>query len=197
MADFAEAFAAAGDLDDPAALLRAGSLGCALAVRAGQFELARERLAMLRAMAEKLGQPLFLWVASYTDTSFALLHGDTEEAERLATAALEVGTAGGQPDAFAFYGMQLMKTRDEQGRFGELASLIADAAEQNPSIPAYELLLAAAHLDAGERGGGAGVGGRGCGRFVLLARGQRVVRRNGQLREGCDRVAAPSPWPSR
>ena len=123
--------------------------GCALAVRAGQFELARERVAIVRAMAEKLGQPLFLWMASYSDASLALLHGDTEEAEQLATAALEVGTASGQPDAFAFYGTQLMTTRDEQGRMGELVSLIADAVEQNPSIPTYRAVLAAAHLDAG------------------------------------------------
>jgi len=79
-----------------------------------------------------------------------LLHGDTEEAEKLATAALEVGTAGGQPDAFVFYGAQLMHTRYEQGRMGELVSLIADTAEQNPSIPAFRGVLAAAHLDAGD-----------------------------------------------
>ena len=149
LADLAEAFAAASDLDDPAGMLPAGNVGCALAVRAGQFDLARERLVIVRAMAEKLGQPFLLWVANYSEASFALLHGDTKEAERLATAALEVGTAGGQPDAFAFYGVQLMGTRAEQGRMGELVSLIADAVEQNPSIPAYRAALAAANLDAG------------------------------------------------
>ena len=46
------------------------------AVRAGQFELARERLAIQRATAEKLGQPIYLWVITYTDASVALLHGD-------------------------------------------------------------------------------------------------------------------------
>ena len=147
--DFAEVLSATRDLDDPVALLRAASMGCTLAVRAGQFELARERLAMFRAMAEKLGQPLFQWMASYYAASFSLLHGDTEEAEQLGTAALEVGTAGGQPDAFAFYGIQLMETRDEQGRLGELVSLVADTAEQNPTIPTFRAVLAAAHLDAG------------------------------------------------
>ncbi len=148
LADFAEAFAAVSDLDDPVALLSAANVGCSLAVRAGQFELARERLAMLGAMTEKLGQPLFLWQASYSAASFALLDGDTEEAEQLATVAFEVGTASGQPDAFAFYGTQLMKTRDQQGRLGEMVSLIADVAERNP-IPTFRAVLAAAHLDAG------------------------------------------------
>jgi tetratricopeptide (TPR) repeat protein len=150
LADFAEAFATARDLDDPVSTLFAGSAGFHPAVRAGQFDLASQRLAIVRATAEKLGQPLYLWVASFYDASLALLHGDTEEAERLATAALEVGTAGGEPDAFAFYGVQLMQTRYEQGRMGELVSLIADTAEQNPSMPTFRAALAAAHLDVGD-----------------------------------------------
>ncbi len=107
LADFAEAVAAASDLEDPVALLPAGNVGYGLAVLAGQFELARDRLAILQAMAEKLRQPSVLWVASYSGASFALLHGDTEEAEHLATAAFEAGTASGQPDALAFYGIQI------------------------------------------------------------------------------------------
>ncbi len=149
LADHAEVLAAASDLDDPVALLSATNIGSALAVRAGHFELARKRLAIMRAMAEMLGQPLFRWVDSFSAASFALLDGDTEEAEQLAAAALEVGTAGGQPDAFTFYGTQLSKTRDEQGRMAELVSLLADIAEQNPSMPVYRAALAAAHLDGG------------------------------------------------
>jgi class 3 adenylate cyclase/tetratricopeptide (TPR) repeat protein len=149
LADLAEVFASASDLDDPVALLPAASVGCELAVRAGRFELARERQAMVRAMAEKLGQPSVLWVANFVGASLAVLHGDTEEAEQLATAALEVGTAGGQPDAFTNYGIQLMAIRSQQGRMGELVSLIADIAERNPSMPTFSAVLAAAHLDAG------------------------------------------------
>ncbi len=149
LADVAEVLDAASDLDDPVAPLRATHVGYALAVRVGQFELASERLAIVRAMAERLRQPLFLWIASYDAASFALLHGDTEEAELLAAGALEVGMAGGQPDAFTYYGIQLMRTRDEQGRMGELVSLVADAAERNPSMPTFRAALAAANLDAG------------------------------------------------
>jgi class 3 adenylate cyclase/tetratricopeptide (TPR) repeat protein len=150
LADFEEALAAGRDLDDPVVPLLGSTMGCTLAIRSGQFELARERLATSRSMVEQFGQPLFLWIHSFADASLALLHGDTEEAEHLATVALEVGTAGGQPDALAFYGVQLIGTRDEQGRMGELLSLIADAAEQNPLIPTYRAVLAAAHLDAGD-----------------------------------------------
>jgi class 3 adenylate cyclase/tetratricopeptide (TPR) repeat protein len=147
LADFAEAFATARDLEDLVRLYLAASVGFHPAVRAGQFDLARQRLAIHREMAGKLGQPSFLWVASLYDASLALLHGDTEEAEKLAAAALEVGTAGGEPDAFALYGVQLMQTRYQQGRIGELVALIADTAEQNPSMPTFKATLAAAHLD--------------------------------------------------
>jgi tetratricopeptide (TPR) repeat protein len=59
LADFAEAFAAARDLERPCERrCTLQPVGFHLAVRAGQFELARERLAIVRATAEKLGQPL-------------------------------------------------------------------------------------------------------------------------------------------
>ena len=65
LADVAEALSAAGDLDDPSVLVQVGTVGAALAVRAGEFELARERLAIVHAAAEKVRQPLFLWQAAY------------------------------------------------------------------------------------------------------------------------------------
>jgi hypothetical protein len=151
--DHAEAIATAQDLDDPVGLVRAATLGYALATRDGQFMLAEERLAIARATAKKLGQPSLLWLATYGDASNALLHGDTEEAEQLATAAFEMGTAIGQPDASAFYSVQIIRTREEQGRLGELVSLIADAANENPSLPTYKAGLTAALLQSGDRNG--------------------------------------------
>jgi DNA-binding SARP family transcriptional activator/tetratricopeptide (TPR) repeat protein len=153
LADLAVAIGAAGDLDDPVGLVRASSLGYALATRAGQFVLAEQRLAMALATARKLGQPSLLWLATYSDASNALLHGDPEEAERLATAAFEMGTASDQPDAVAFYGVQIIRTRQQQGRLGELVSLVADAANENPSIPTYKAGLAAALLESGDEDG--------------------------------------------
>jgi hypothetical protein len=53
----------------------------------------------------------------------------------------------------AFYGVQIMRTREEQGRLGELVSLIADAADENPSIPTFKADLAAALLESGDENG--------------------------------------------
>ena len=87
LADVAEALSAAADLDDPSILLQIGFYGATLAVGAGEFELARARLAIVQAAAEKLRQPSFLWLAALADAAFAVVEGDTEKAERLATAA--------------------------------------------------------------------------------------------------------------
>jgi DNA-binding SARP family transcriptional activator/tetratricopeptide (TPR) repeat protein len=158
--DIAEALAVARDLDDPVGLFRAAILGYALAARAGQFVLAEERLAIARATARMLGQPSLLWTATFSDASYALLHGETEEAEQLATEALEMGTASGQPDAFALYGTQIMRTCGEQGRFGELVSVVASAADEHPSIPTYKAALAVALLESGDRNGARELVGR-------------------------------------
>ena len=76
--------------------------------------------------------------------------GDPDSTEQLATEALEIGTKSGQPDAFTFYGTQLMIARFQQGRLGELVPLLADVVEENPGIPAYRAGLASAHLEAGD-----------------------------------------------
>lgn len=100
-------------------------------------------------IAERLRQPALVWAATYGAASLAMLNGKAEEAERLATTAMEVGTKSGQPDAFQFYGSQLMYIRWMQGRLGELVPLISRVAENAP-LPVYNAVLAAAHLDAGD-----------------------------------------------
>jgi tetratricopeptide (TPR) repeat protein len=64
-----------------------------------------------------------------------------------------MGTASGQPDAFFYFGAQITRTCEEQGRLGELVSLAADAANANPSIPTYKAGLAAALLESGDEDG--------------------------------------------
>lgn len=121
-----------------------------VAVRAGQFEVAEERLAEMKDIAERLRQPVGIWVATYSSAAAALLHGDATAAEQLATQALEIGSACGQPDALSFFGVQLMGTRRMQGRYGELVPLITDVVKQYPTIPTFKAVLACACLDGGD-----------------------------------------------
>ena len=102
-------------------------------VDAGQacdFTLARRHLDNMRALSHRLGQPTMQWATTFGEVSDALMTGDPDRAERLATAALEFGGASGQPDAFAIFASQLAWTRFQQGRLGELLDLINQVTER-------------------------------------------------------------------
>jgi tetratricopeptide (TPR) repeat protein len=90
-----------------------------------------------------------MWMTAFKKAGAAIMAGDPERAEKLATAAFEMGTDSGQPDALAIYGSQLMYIRHQQGRLGELVPLISQAVTENPGLPAFRPVLAAAHLEAG------------------------------------------------
>ena len=49
------------------------------------------------------------------------------------------------------FGAQLMVVRWQQGRLGEILSLIEQAALENPSVPAFRAWLALAHYECGHR----------------------------------------------
>jgi len=90
-----------------------------------------------------------MWMTAFKEAGVAIMAGDPDRAEQLAAAAFEMGTETGQPDAFAIYGSQLMYVRLQQGRLGEMVSLIEQAVAENPGIPAFRPILASAHLEAG------------------------------------------------
>jgi len=149
MADTTEALALAEALGDPEVLYHAGSNIQVNAMQAGEFEFATRCLDNLRTLSNRLRQPTLMWMTAFKDTGVAIVAGDSERAEQLATTAFEMGTDTGQPDALAIYGSQLMYVRHQQGRLGELVSLIEQAVADNPGIPAFRPILASAHLEAG------------------------------------------------
>ena len=149
IADTTEAVALAEGLGDPEALYHAGSNNQVNAMQAGDFDLAARCLEELRTLSNSLRQPTLMWMTAFKEAGDAIMAGDPERAEQLATAAFEMGTDTGQPDAFAIYGSQLMYVRHQQGRLGELVSLIDQAVTENPGLPAFRPVLAAAHLEVG------------------------------------------------
>ena len=149
MADATEALASAERLGDLEVLYHACSQAQINAIQAGDFDLAAGCLDTMRALSGRLRQPTLMWMTAFKDAGDALMAGDAERAEQLATAALKIGTDSGQPDAFAIYGSQLMYIRHQQGRLGELVALIEQAVAENPGLPAFRPILASAHLEAG------------------------------------------------
>ena len=150
VADGREALAMAEALADPVALFWTAAFLQIEATRVGDFELAARNVEMTKELSRRLQQPALIWTDSLLDCALALRHGDPERAEQIATSAFEVGSASGQPDALAFYGRQLVAIRRQQGRGGELVSMFADIADQNPGVPAFRANLAGLQLDVGD-----------------------------------------------
>ncbi|HET6811649.1 MAG TPA: hypothetical protein VFH50_11630 [Acidimicrobiales bacterium] len=137
-------------MGDPVAHFWAASQLDVDAMRGGDFELADECQAILDELSARLQQPTLVWNALSHAAAHAMGRGDPARAEELAGRALDLAMASGQPDAFGYYGSQLMTVRRQQGRMGELLSLIADVAERNP-LPIYRSTLATAYLQGGDR----------------------------------------------
>jgi tetratricopeptide (TPR) repeat protein len=136
-------------MGDQLALLRALHWRAATAVETGQLQLASELVARQSALAERLREPTYSWLAAYDRSTQALMAGLPEEAERSAEDARDVAVANGEPEALAFYAGQLINIRFEQGRLGELEPLIAFQVQTNPGIPAFRGALALARAEAG------------------------------------------------
>jgi len=149
MVDAREALELSELLGDPDLLFWTGAYSRLAAVQAGDFEMARRCLDTMRAVIRGLPQPTMRWVTLFNDAADALLSGDPDRAEQLATAALEIGTESGQPDAFGFYGAELIGVRRQQGRCGELVPLIEQIAAENPALPVFRATLAEGHMEAG------------------------------------------------
>jgi class 3 adenylate cyclase len=130
----AEAIARVQHLEDPFleffALHWRGQVVC----QAGDFAERHERIDTMGRLAARLNQPMLSWVHLIRGVESALIEGDLELAERAATTALEVGTAGGQPDAGFIYGAQLLVVHRMRGALDELASVLTEMASTTPSV---------------------------------------------------------------
>ena len=147
----AEALGLARAAGGPGRLFLATQFDRTNAVQGADFDRAARRLDELTAIAEEFGRPTMVWVATFHQAAEALIRGDHERAEELATAALQLGTDAEQPDAFAIYGAQLANIRAQQGRMEELAPIMVDVATQNPNVPGYQAMLAGIRADLGQR----------------------------------------------
>ncbi|MHB8671732.1 MAG: ATP-binding protein, partial [Acidimicrobiales bacterium] len=150
MAEGSEALALAEQLGDPVKLFWASAFHQYNTLEAGDSEASQRCLATMRAVSERLREPILLWFAAVLEAAHALVAGDPDRAELTAADALQIGQDSGQPDAFMYYGVQLVIARHQQGRLGELVPLIAQAVTDHPGVPAWVAMQGWAHLEAGE-----------------------------------------------
>jgi len=137
-----EALTLAGQVGDPVARFWAAVRSVYAMASSADRSGIDTALELATSLAQELGQPYLTWLATYSRCPHVLLSGDAEEAERLASEALQIGSDSGQPDALMVFGASLIGIRWYQGRLDEILPLIAQAAADNPGLPAFQAAYA-------------------------------------------------------
>jgi class 3 adenylate cyclase len=146
----ARSLALAERVGDPALLFRAATVRRIAAACAGDIEELDRCFGMAGSRAEQLDQPTLNWVQAFSRATRALVAGDADLAEQLATEALQIGTDSGQPDAAGIFGPQLLGVAFERGTIGELVTIIEQSAIENPGVPSFVAVLALAQAESGD-----------------------------------------------
>ncbi len=148
----ADALIRAGRIGDPVLLYFAAGFRAIAAARSADIEEMDRCMEIMGSLAKQLDQPIFTWGYTLWRAGRALIAGETDQAERLATEAFQIGTDSGQPDATLLFGMQFMAVHLQRGTVGDLVPLIEQMAAEMPQPPPASLsgVLAAAHVE-GER----------------------------------------------
>jgi hypothetical protein len=104
---------------------------CAQAGDLAEMERCTE---LMDGLTHRLNQPMLSWVHIFGLAWLAIIRGDTEEAERYAGEALQIGTTSGQPDAEFIYGGQLMIVHHQRGGLDQLRDLMEQMAASTPNV---------------------------------------------------------------
>jgi tetratricopeptide (TPR) repeat protein len=103
---------------------------------------AKADFAAMARLAGELRQPAQEWFAVAYDALLALFEGRLAEAERLMTAALEVGGRSMGWNASVTHGLQLYLLRREQGRLAEIEEFVRRAVHEYPTYPIWRCVEA-------------------------------------------------------
>jgi len=144
----AEALTRAERLGDPALLEIAAVYRAIAAGRTGDMSEVDRCYEIARSLAEQLGQPSVTWAYTFNIAWRALIAGNTDQAEQLATDAFQIGTDAGEPDAALFFTGQLANVSWQRGTMGDLVPAIEQMAAESPGLPALLGKLALAQVEA-------------------------------------------------
>jgi hypothetical protein len=144
----AEALEGAETIGDPVLQFWAAGSRKAAAAQAGDFVEVDRCMRIAEGLALSVGQPTMLWTHTYATATRVLMAGELDRAEQIAHRAFEIGSSGGEPDAFAVLASQLLSISSQRGSMGEMVPLIEQALNGNPALPVFWSVLAAAHAEA-------------------------------------------------
>jgi class 3 adenylate cyclase len=146
----AQSVALAERVGDPALLFWAATMRRIAAACACDIEELDRCFGIAGSQAERLDQPTLNWLQTFSRATRALVAGDADLAEQLATEALQIGTESGEPDAAGIFGPQLMGVAFERGTMGEFVAIIEQSAIENPGVPSFVAALALAEVEGGD-----------------------------------------------
>ena len=153
LARTADAMRRADSVGDPVLRLWATGLRSIAATCAGDVAELDRCLEIAGSFVAQLDQPTLTWVHTVSLAARAILAGDPDHAEQLATEALRIGTDSGEPDASAVYGAQVLAISFQRGRLRDHIPLMEQAATQDPGVsPFLAPFLAMAQVEAGRTG---------------------------------------------
>ena len=150
LARTADALVRAERVGDPVLLYFAARWRSYAAVSAGDIDEMDRCGEIMGSLAEQLDQPFLKWAVTFTRAARAQIAGDTDQADQLATEALQIGTDSGQPDAVIVFGAQLMIVNVQRGTLDEVLPLIEQTAAEMPDLTPGVLkgVMAEAHAEA-------------------------------------------------
>lgn len=118
-------------------------------LEAGDIGALDRELEAQRCLAEELRTPSYLWNSLRLRATRAIMTGDFEAGERLATEAFEIGGRIDPVDAHAMYITQLWNIRLWQGRLDELVAAWEHYCTYYRAIPAWRARLAWLYAELG------------------------------------------------
>jgi tetratricopeptide (TPR) repeat protein len=131
-----EQVAAATRAGDAELLLLAHRFRIVASMEAGDLPSAAAEIRSYAEVSFDLGLPAFRWYARLVEGMLALLHGDLDEAERLARLAIDDGEQAGSPNAMMLAkGALLAAVHRERG---DADAFLATIAEGNAGLPEAE-----------------------------------------------------------
>jgi DNA-binding SARP family transcriptional activator/tetratricopeptide (TPR) repeat protein len=140
-------------LGDPALLFWAAARCRVASGCVGDVDEVDRCLAIEEGPVEELGALNVRWVHTCGLACRALVAGDTEQAERMATEGLRFGTEASEPVAAAWFASQIVNVHRQRGTLAELIPFIEETIARLPEMPVHvaRLALAFTHGDQLDR----------------------------------------------
>ena len=106
-------------------------------------------ITVMGEVAEELDHPILKWTHMFNRTARAIVTGEADRAEALATETLQIGTDCALPDAATLFSSQFMMVSWLRGSLGDLVPTIEQMASDTPDIArALSAVLALAYAEA-------------------------------------------------